>query len=421
MDEDCLYLNVWTPASSATDALPVMVWIPGGGWRSGSASVPAGSEESLAGKGVVIVTLNYRLGALGFLSYRELSMESDRNASGNYGLLDQVAALQWVQKNIAGFGGDPRKVTVFGSSAGGYAVSFLMASPLSKGLFRAAIGECGGAFDGSQTLAIAEEDGAKFAQRLDASSLPAMRAKTVAEVMKAGGVFRPVVDGYFLPADVYTTFAEGRQYDVPVLTGSNADEASALPLPPSASKFTSEVRRLTGGMAEEFLRLYPAGSDEEAVASFMKARRDQTASSHWAWARLESKTGKHKAYLYYFVHAPAYPPGGPEAKRGAGHSAETRYVWDNLTPKEWPWTDVDRKLAASISSYWVNFAKTGNPNGPGLAAWRAYADAEPQLMLFADTPGMAPLPYKPLREFLDRVNSANRNAFSLSNAWDWTK
>jgi len=278
--------------------------------------MPAGSEESLAKKGVVVVTLNYRLGALGFLSYTDLTKESDRNASDNYGLLDQVAALEWVKRNISSFGGDPGRVTIFGTSAGGYAVSFLMASPLAKGLFHAAIGECGGAFDGSQTLAVAEKDGEQFVQRLGAHSLAEMRARSVAEVLAAGGVFRPVVDGYVLPTDVYTIFAQGKQNDVPVLTGSNADEATILAPPPSARAFVSEVRRIFGESSDAFLKLYPAGSDSDAVTSFLRARSEQTASSHWAWARIEAKTGAHKAYLYYFAHPPAYPPGSPDAKRG---------------------------------------------------------------------------------------------------------
>jgi para-nitrobenzyl esterase len=419
--EDCLYLNLWTPAASASDRLPVMVWIPGGGWRAGSAAMPAGSEESLAKKGVVVVTVNYRLGALGFLSYAELTKESDRNASGNYGLLDQVAALEWVRRNISAFGGDPTRVTIFGTSAGGYAVSFLMASPLARGLFHAAIGECGGAFDGSQTLAVAEKDGEQFVQRLGAHSLAEMRAKSVAEVLKAGGVFRPVVDRYFLPADVYTIFAQGKQNDVPVLTGSNSDEATILAPPPSAQAFIGEVRRIFGESSDAFLKLYPAGSDSEAVASFLRARSEQTASSHWAWARIEAKTGTHKSYLYYFAHPPAYPPGSPDAKRGASHASETRYTWNNLTPTEWPWTEWDRKLAGIMSSYWANFAKSGDPNGKDLPVWQPYSDRSPQVMYVADKAEMAPLPHRADLEFLDEFNSTHRNAFSLSNSWDWNR
>jgi para-nitrobenzyl esterase len=418
-NEDCLHLNVWTPAASAGAGLPVMVWIPGGGWRGGSAAMAAGNEESLAGKGVVVVTLNYRLGALGFLSYPELTKESGRNASGNYGLLDQIAALQWVQRNIAGFGGDPKKVTIFGTSAGGYAVSFLMASPLAKGLFRSAIGECGGAFDGSQLMSAAEQDGAKFAQALGVKTLAEMRAKTAPEVLKAGGIFRPVVDGYFLPSDVYSIFSQGKQNDVPVLTGSNSDEATILPPPPNSQAFQGEVRRLFGDMTEGFLKLYPAATDQQAVQSFLRSRRDQTASSHWAWAKLETKTGTHKAYLYYFAHPPAYPPGTPN--RGASHAVETRYVWDNLTPPDWPWTDLDRKLAKVMSSYWVNFATNGDPNGKGLPVWRAYSEPNPQVMYFGDEGEMEPLPNRAELTYLDGVHATHRNAFSMSNSWDWTR
>ena len=248
-----------------------------------------------------------------------------------------------------------------------------------------------------------------------------MRAKPVAEVLKTRGVFRPVVDGYFLPADVYTVFAEGRQNDVAVLTGSNSDEATILPPPPSSSAFIGETRRIFGEMANRFLQLYPAGSDEESVQSFLRARRDQTAASHWAWARLATKTGKHHAYLYYFTHPPAYPTGSPDAKRGATHASETRYVWRNLTPKDWPWTDADRDLARAMSSYWVNFAATGNPNGSGLPDWRAYSEREPQVMLFGDKPEMRPLPHRALLEFLDSFHATHRSAFSASNSWDWSR
>jgi len=420
MSEDCLFLNVWTPAESAEDNLPVLVWVHGGGWRGGSGALAPGNAEGLAAKGLVVVTFNYRVGALGFLSHASLSEESGRNASGNYGLMDQVAALQWVQRNISAFGGDAGRVTIAGSSAGGYAVSFLMATPLAKGLFHAAIGECGGAFDGSLTLATAEGEGEQFARRLSSASLAEMRAKPAAEVIEASGVFRPVVDGYVLPSDVYTIFAEGRQNDVPVLTGSNSDESTILAPPPGAAVFQREVKRIFAEMADGFFKLYPAGSDEEAVTSFFAARRDQTFAAHWTWARMVTKAGNHRAYLYYFAHPPAYPPGSPQANRGATHGAETRYVWNNLLPKEWPWTDSDRKLAETMSSYWANFAAKGDPNGPGLPAWRAYSDSEAQVMRFGDTPEMAPLPHRRFLEFLAASYAAHRNFLSTSNSWDWT-
>jgi len=377
MSEDCLYLNVWTAAKSASERRPVLLWIHPGGYTSGSGSAPGTNGEALAKKGVVVVTINYRLGALGFFAYPELTKESGRNASGNYALMDQTAALKWVQKNIAGFGGDPKRVTVDGDSAGAASIGNLMGSPRTKGLFQRAIAESG-AWIGlsvahTNTLAEADQAGVKSAAAVGAHSLADLRAMPGSGILKirAGG---PIVDGWFLPEDVGTVFAQGRQNDVPVLLGSNKDEGTFFLQPTTAAKYIEQTHRRYGDLADRFLKLYPAGSDEEATASQLAAFRDELGWVMRNWASLQSKTGKSKAYLYYFTHEPpsartASPRGGFGS--GATHGSEAAYVFENLPPGR-PWTDLDRQVSDTISSYWTNFAANGNPNGKGLPEWPAY-------------------------------------------------
>jgi para-nitrobenzyl esterase len=301
LSEDCLYLNLWTPAKSAKDRLPVMVWIHGGGFTRGYGGSHAYDGEALARKGAVIVTINYRLGIFGFFAHPALSAESGHHASGNYALLDQIAALQWVQKNIAAFGGDPGRVTIFGESAGSWAVNVLMASPLAKGLFQRAIGESGGSFSPMKTLTEAEKEGEKLAASIapapaaDAKTeagakaeakpssqaiLKMLRAKPAEELLKSSETetARAIVDGWVLPDTVAAIFAQGRQNDVPLLVGYNADEGTTL-APQGANikalMFVGGSYQRYGSQADAFLKIYPAGSDEQAVASFYSAFRDQ--------------------------------------------------------------------------------------------------------------------------------------------------
>jgi para-nitrobenzyl esterase len=377
MSEDCLYLNVWTAAKAAGDRRPVMVWLHPGGYTSGSGSSPAYDGEALAKKGVVLVTINYRLGIFGFFSHPDLTKESDRHASGNYAFMDQVAALQWVQKNIAAFGGDPKRVTVFGNSAGAASLSNLMGSPLAKGLFQRAIAESGAwlglAVNSMRQLADAEQAGVKTAEALGAKSLADLRAKPAGEILKAGRGGGPVIDGWFLPQDVGEVFAEGKQNDVPILVGSNKDEGTFFIQPAGAEPFIEQSRRRFDGLADTFFKLYPADTDEVADASQLAAFRDELGFVMRNWARLQTKTGKSKAYLYYFTHEPPVAQGSPRGGRGTGatHGAEAQYVFENLLGSR-PWTAVDRQLADTISSYWVNFAANGDPNGKGLPKWPAY-------------------------------------------------
>jgi len=406
LSEDCLHLNVWTPAKAATDRLPVMVWIHGGAWSRGASTTPSYDGENFAKKGVVLVSINYRLGVLGFLAHPELSAESEHHSSGNYGLLDAVAALRWVKKNIAAFGGDPNRVTIFGESAGSWSVSGLMASPLAKGLFDRAIGESGGLFGLLQTKEKAEKEGERIAALLaqtaggtipalgpqtspasgsaaSSSAVPvqptgkdlikALRAKSAEELIKGNPEnIRANADGWFLPQDIFTTYSQGKQNDVPLLVGSNADEGSIFTPPPgtlTTELFVGGVRQRFGAMADQFLKIYPAGSDDEIRASFAASLRDQTFGWEMrTWARMQLKTGHHAVYRYYFSRR---PPGRQSARLRAFHAAEIPYVFGNF---EWPfpWEDADHKLSETMSSYWVNFAATGNPNGKGLPEWPAF-------------------------------------------------
>lgn len=407
LSEDCLYLNIWTPAKSANDKLPVMVWIHGGAFTRGSGSSHSYKGEILARKGAVIVTINYRLGIFGFFAHPELSAESEHHASGNYALLDQIAALQWVQKNIAAFGGDPSRVTIFGESAGSWAVNALMASPLAKGLFQRAIGESGGTFSPMKTLAQAEKDGEKLAASLSsapstdakdangqiaaakdgaANTLKTLRAKSPEELLKIADneLARTIVDGWVLPQQIVTIFSQGKQNDVPIIVGYNSDEGTTL-APQGANMkammFTMGVNQRYGALAEQMLKIYPAGSDEQAVTSFYSAYRDQAFGWEMrTWARMETKTGHQPAYMYYFSHR---PPGPQSAKLRAFHASEIAYVFGTFV-WPFPWEDADRKLSDAMTSYWVNFATTGNPNGGSLPKWPAYNAKEDQSLEFGD-------------------------------------
>jgi para-nitrobenzyl esterase len=371
MSEDCLYLNIWTTAKSAKDRRPVMVWIHGGGFTRGAGSVPTYDGEALAKKGVVLVTINYRLGVFGFLAHPELSKESEHHSSGNYALLDQIAALEWVRKNIAAFGGDPKRVTIFGESAGSWAVNYLMATPLAKGLFHRAIGESGGAFAPLRTLADVE----KISASLGASDIRTLRAKPAEEILKAssaGASFPPNVEGWVLPKDVYSIFSEGKQIDVPLIVGFNADEGTSLA--PwlenrTAKSFLDQVHRNFGKHADQFLKIYPASSDAEAQTAHYNSFRDQRFGWQMrTWVRLATRTGHAKAYLYYFSRM---PPGPQSQRYRAYHAAEIQYVFGNLLGTR-PWEETDRRLSEAMSNYWVNFAGTGNPNGRGLSKWPSY-------------------------------------------------
>jgi para-nitrobenzyl esterase len=399
MSEDCLYLNVWTPAKSAKQRLPVLVYVFGGGFQNGDGSEPRYDGANMASKGIVAVTLNYRLNVFGFFAHPELTAESPHHASGNYGFLDQAAALAWVQKNIAAFGGDPKKVTIAGESAGSISVSALMASPLSKGLIAGAIGESGALISTlpPRSLAETEKDGQQIATAAGAESLKALRAMTAEQIQEAttkgpGMRFRPNLDGYFLPKLLKDIFTAGEQAKVPLLAGSNTEEQGPRGIlgtnEPTPENFANGVKKLYGAKADVVLKAYAATTPEEVLqAATDLASARFIGHGTWKWTELQLQTGGKPVYRYMYARprpkftppdgqaapAPAATP-GPSIPRGASHSAEIQYAMGNLPlDKRYAWEPDDFKVSDVLQGYFVNFIKTGNPNGAGLPEWPAYA------------------------------------------------
>jgi para-nitrobenzyl esterase len=383
--EDCLYLNVWTPGISAKTKRPVMVWIYGGGFQAGSTSEPRQDGEHLAHKGVVIVSMNYRLGIFGFFSHPGLTAESAHHASGNYGLMDQAAALKWVHENIGAFGGDPNNVTIFGESAGSFAVSALMASPSSKGLIHAAIGESGAFFGktlGPISLEESEKRDAIFAESLGLKFIEQLRAVSAQRILDAAmtgnrDLFEPSVDGYFMPSRAYDIYARGEQAHVPLLAGWNRDEGSYQHYfgaeQVSKENYAAKIRRLFREEAPDALKLFPGGSDEAVKSSAaLLDTANFIAFGTWKWLGTHLQTGEAPVYRYEFDQVPPASE-GHEAEAGlAYHSAEIEYVFGTLDWKKIPWRPEDYKLSEQMGAYWTNFAKTGNPNGAGLGVWPMY-------------------------------------------------
>jgi para-nitrobenzyl esterase len=417
--EDCLYLNVWTSARRAGKPLPVMVWIHGGGYTNGATALPLYWGDRLAKRGVVVVSLNYRLGPLGFLAHPDLSREGG-GSSGNYGLMDQIAALQWVQRNVAAFGGDPRNVTIAGQSAGSMSVSLLMASPRAKGLFQRAIGQSGGVFEPLQLapsyrLAQAEKDGVAYAASVGAPSLKALRALPVAALLegRAGSVSHPVIEPSILPLSPYEAYVAGQQNAVPILIGDNADEARSLidPSLVSASTFQADLTRAWGPLPRAIVAAYPFTTDEEAKPARLDLERDLRFG--WdmrAWARLQARASGPPAYAYRFTHSPPFPADSPRAGWGPSHFAELWYMFDHLDQEPWAWSAADRELSDTMAGYWTNFARTGDPNGPGLPPWPAYDEADPRVMMLGSQVKAAPARDTPGLRAFDQTYDAVRGA-----------
>ena len=432
--EDCLYLNLWTPAKEATAGLPVMVWIHGGGYQAGASHEPRHDGVRLANNGVVLVTINYRLGVFGFFAHPALSSDDPRGTSGNYGLLDMIAALQWVRDNVAAFGGNPGNVTIFGESAGSFAVSTLMAAPQARGLFHKVIGESGAPFGPTLSLAprqAAEGNGEKFAAAIGAQTAEALRAKAPEEVLAAAAKwqpwFAPSIDGLVLTEPVAATFAAGRQAKVPLLAGWNADEGRGGVVlgkeRPTAASFTEQTRKRFGAGADLLLKVYPAGTDAEALESAAALAGDLFIGyGTWKWIEAQRASGDVPVYRYLFSRKIPVPAGHTQNGRpataediGARHAGEIEYVFGTLdTVKGVTWTDADRRLSGAIGRYWTNFARTADPNGSGLPAWPrlgriepgAVQDTGPRLIQLDTTIGAVPEPHRARYEALDKVLSA---------------
>ena len=410
--EDCLYLNVWTPAKTSREKLPVIAWIYGGGFAGGSTSAPLYDGTHFAQRGVVFVSISYRVGSFGFLATPGLSRESG-HGSGNYGLLDQIAGLEWIHANIARFGGDPSKVTLLGHSAGGFSVSMLAGSPLTKGLFRAVISESGANFTPPQdsswagtsieTLRLSEASGDAWIKGLGATTLDEARALPAEKVLAAqrgpgAPRFWPPVDGYVITGDQYELWRNGHFNDTPILVGDVSDEAAGFGVRKTdPAAFEALVRRGYGKEADTLLAVFPHATDEQATRSATQLSSDTIFDwGQYTWARLESSYGKNKAYVYYFDRPSARNP------NGSGHGQEVGYVFGNLggTGRPAPTAD-DLALSQQMQAYWVNFASEGDPNGPGLPTWPAFTEAERLVMRFGVNPGPAPIPHQDELNVLD--------------------
>jgi carboxylesterase type B len=400
--EDCLYLNVWTPAKSTKDKLPVMVWFFGGGFNGGSSAAPGFEAAGLAKKGVIVVVINYRLGLLGFLTSPELDAESPHKVSGNYGLLDQVESLKWVKRNIAAFGGDPGRVTIFGQSAGGGSVQFLAVMPQARGLFQRAISQSGTMDSGDpllwqgamsyRTLKEAEANHWTYLHGVGIDSMANLRDMTAEQIINLPApqfpayppFFDPVLDGYVMPSSYKEAWARHKQADVPFMVGTSAEDLSGTPtFKTTLAAYRKWAQVKFGPMTDEFIRLYPATTDEEAGVAQNLAFHDQNRISKVGWANAYQKGVRSKLYIYFWNH----PWPGMES-RGAFHGSEIPYIMGSQASVKEPWTDHDRDISDMMSQYWANFAATGNPNGQGLPEWPAYTRASHKTtMQLGDNPG----------------------------------
>lgn len=386
LDEDCLYLNVWT-SSKNKEKHPVLVWIYGGGLNSGSANCDIYDGEEMAKKGVVFVSINYRVGVMGFMAHPELSKESGYNSSGNYGFLDQMAALKWVQKNIAAFGGDPNNVTIAGQSAGAFSVNAMIASTLSKGLFHKAIPQSGGLLSNrfSQNLAASEQQGLKFMEKVNCTSIAELRKKSADEIQKASnlpgfGRFGTTMDGYVLPTNIFEHFKNGKHNQVPIMTGWVTGDGSLMGVPnTSLENYKKEVQVKYGTKTEEFLSIFPATTDEEAKEA--KLKQGLLGFAGMPSHLLAISTNK-PSYLYHFSHVPPDKPNFPNY--GAFHTSEVPYALHTLHTWNRDWQQLDKDLENTMAAYWVNFAKTGNPNGTGLPEWKIYDKQAGYIMVLGD-------------------------------------
>jgi para-nitrobenzyl esterase len=419
-NEDCLYLNVWTTSNNPKDKLPVMVWIHGGALTRGSGANATYDGANLAKKGVVLVTVNYRLGPLGYLAHPELTKESEHGSSGNYGILDQIAALQWVRDNIAAFGGDPENVTIFGESAGSWSVHGLVASPLAAGLFHRAIGESGAMFGVDFYVgdtnkaggASGESIGLDFMKACGVETLEEMRALPAEKIVEVfageGRSFRTrgLVDGWVFPDEVSNIFHRGKQNDVPVMVGFNAKEMSTLTPPAAVPKtmddYITRIANQYGQRADGFHIVYPASNPAEMTDAYLRALGDTYFGLQMrTWARTTENVSSN-AYLYYFTHV---PPNDNSDYIGAYHAGEIVYAFNNIGKSNDVDIPLDVQLADTISEYWVNFARNGDPNGKGLPKWIPYTAKFGDYMELGDTPQPGNFVIKPQLDFLEAAQN----------------
>jgi para-nitrobenzyl esterase len=402
--EDCLYLNIWTPAKSAKEKLPVLVWIYGGGFSFGSTSDPVHNGEHLARKGVILVSIAYRVGQLGFLAHPELSVENPDKVSGNYGLLDQIAGLKWIKKNIAAFGGDPGKVTIFGESAGGISVSMLCASPLASGLFHGAISQSGGSFgptrpttypgENMKPLKLAEIEGISYVEKAGVKTIAELRNISADSLPSGWGMPGgwPIVDGYVIPDDQYKLYEAGNYNDVPVLIGYNSDEGLSFSPGRTPEEFVAGVKRRFGPFADTLIEAYPAGK-KTVPRSARNLMRDAAFGWHtWSWARLQSKTGKSDVYYYYFDQHSEHPAGSPQFDHGTPHGVDVPYVFMHIDPAKPNTTKSDLEISETMGTYWTNFAKNGHPNGEGVPDWPAFSEENPAVMYLGPNAYISKIP-----------------------------
>lgn len=421
--EDCLYLNVWSTAKNTNEKLPVLVWIYGGGFSLGTTSDPNYDCEALARKGgIILASINYRVGQLGFLTLPELSAENEHHVSGNYGLLDQMAGIAWIKRNIEKFGGDPNRITIFGESAGGISVSMLCASPLAAGLFNGAISQSGGSFgptrkttypgENMKTLSDAEEDGKRLMASLGAKSLAELRAMDASKFAGRGlgACSWPVVDGYVIPGDQSELYAEDKYNDVPVLIGYNSDEGASFMFGGSGKEnYENGTRTRYGKYAEALLKAYPYTEEDGGKTSRDLMRDAAFGWQTWNWARLQSQTGKSKVFLYYFDEHPDHPKGSPDFGKGSYHGQDVNFVFQHMDHFERP--DVDRPLSDIMGQYWINFATYGNPNGKNLPKWPAFNNKKPKTMyLTGPKPYAGKVPSEDALKVLDEYFSWRRTA-----------
>jgi para-nitrobenzyl esterase len=396
IDEDCLYLNVWAKNTAAKK--PVLVYIYGGGFRSGGAGCAIYDGKEMAEKDVVFVSINYRVGVFGFLAHPELTKESGYGASGNYALLDMIAALKWVKQNIAAFGGDPNQVTIAGQSAGAFAVNHLCATPLAKGLFKGAIAQSGGSVLTSTlrpttSLQQAENMGIDFAKHFKVSSIQDLRKISAEDILKSNqGLSYPIEDGYVLPSSIADIYANGKQNDIALILGWNLDDKVTGP-PVNAEAYKQQLQKQFGTNAEKVLQYYPATNDAIAATSQDNLSRDGFFGVQgYAWANAQLHKGKSKIFIYNFNRKlPAY---SAASNFGAFHTGEVPYVFNNLKTVNRPWEDIDIQLADQLSSYWANFVKTGNPNGGNLTHWPSYTTEKDQVLVIDQQTNATKMPFK---------------------------